>query len=400
MHQPYALLLTSEVVLLGNIDSFKKEKEGIFGSNVPRIIATTYICKAKRMSWHVNPFQLGCIPLISEVIPPISHQEESVVKKCHIYGIFIDPGFLSSTLMMVPRMCCALQAEIQCNCMFQVHCILLRSYVQRMQCSFMSREGSLHSIDICCSEYRARAHCPGITVGQIILWRRITLATMDHVSPIAALFFLILSFSRHCFFAFYECHFWCPQNRHKCVTITEVPGKYLFRQFLHLIWLITSGLKMFQASPLQYFLQENRMRWKVKDFNFYFRERHKECQSNAICCIFLKYMPSAKTTAFCFDLVFRSNGTEIDKDNFKTQPTTKSPSSFLLILPSVDVRPGLWGGGDLCLQSMDELLSYQQWRRLWWRWHKCRVCWGWPIWRFLSLLIRGALKRNLGLFGN
>ena len=50
MHQPYALLLTSEVVLLGNIDSFKKEKEGIFGSNMPRIIATTYICKAKRMS--------------------------------------------------------------------------------------------------------------------------------------------------------------------------------------------------------------------------------------------------------------------------------------------------------------------------------------------------------------
>ena len=300
MHQPYALLLTSEVVLLGNIDSFKKEKEGIFGSNMPRIIATTYICKAKRMSWHVNPFQLGCIPLISEVIPTISHQEESVVKKCHIYGIFIDPGFLSSTLMMVPRMCCALQAEIQCNCIFQVHCILVRSYVQRMQCSFMSREGSLHSIDICCSEYRARAHCPRITVGQIILSRRQTLATMDQLSSIAALFVLILSFSRHYLLLFMNVISDAP----KTDTITEVPGKYRFRQFLHLMWLITSGLKMFPASPLQYFLQENQMRWKVRDSNFYFREKHIECQSNAIWWIFLNCMLSAKTTAF---LLWRCN---------------------------------------------------------------------------------------------
>ena len=277
--------------------------------------------------------------------------------------------------------------------MFQVYCILLRSYVQRMQCSFMSREGSLHSIDICCSEYRARAHCPRITVGQIMLSRRQTLATMDQLSSIAALFVLILSFSRHYLLLFMNVISDAP----KTDTITEIPGKYRFRQFLHLMWLITSGLKMFQASPLQYFLQENQMRWKVRDSNFYFREKHIECQSNAIWCIFLNYMLSAKTTAFCFDVVFHSNGTEIDKDNFTTEP---SPSSFLLILPSVDAHPGLWGGGDLCLQSMDELLSHQQWRRLWWRWHKCRVCWGWPIWRFLSLLIRGALKRNLGLFGN
>ena len=101
----------------------------------------------------------------------------------------------------------------------------MRCYLWRIQCSFMINAncsritldftlgsfivftlgfqgGSLHSLDIC-SEYRVCAHCPRITLVQIIFVSADnTSAAMNQLSPVAVLFLLILSFSRHCLLLF------------------------------------------------------------------------------------------------------------------------------------------------------------------------------------------------------
>ena len=101
----------------------------------------------------------------------------------------------------------------------------MRCHLRRIQCSFMINAncsritldftlgsfivftlgfqgGSLHSLDIC-SEYRVCAHCPRITLVQIIFVSADnTSAAMNQLSPIAVLFLLILSFSRHCLLLF------------------------------------------------------------------------------------------------------------------------------------------------------------------------------------------------------
>ena len=109
----------------------------------------------------------------------------------------------------------------------------MRCHLRRIQCSFMINAncsritldftlgsfivftlgfqgGSLHSLDIC-SEYRVCAHCPRTTLGQIIFVSADnTSAAMNQLSPIAVLFLLILSFSRHCLLLFNVV--WCPRN--------------------------------------------------------------------------------------------------------------------------------------------------------------------------------------------
>ena len=139
-HQPFALLFRSED-LFGNSGSFTKEKERIFSSNVPRIIPT--ICKAKRMSWHAIHFLFG----MNFRGHPTDLPAGGVVKICHIYGIFIDPCVLSSTLMVVRTysLLCSIKIhKMQCN-WWEVICSTVQFYEQG---------GSSHSIDI----YMLRVH--------------------------------------------------------------------------------------------------------------------------------------------------------------------------------------------------------------------------------------------------
>ena len=170
--------------------------------------------------------------------------------------------------------------------------------------------GSLHSIDIC-SEYRVCAHCPRITLGQIIFVSADnTSAAMNQLSPIAVLFLLILSFSRHCLLLF---------NVVWCLSLIQ-------------------GSRCSRSQPQHCNISRWRAGWGEEskkstfvwdNFNFI------ECQGNA------KYLknsqscsvqrPSAMDNHNSMHLALTLNFTTmfiVLMKTTKTQSTTKSPTSW------------------------------------------------------------------------